>query len=71
MKAPARWNEEALFWPFSLWCRNRAHVSATTGWRWRKAGLLQVVYINGRPFVTPQAEARFMEAAGVMPADQE
>ena len=38
-------------------------ISATTAWRWRKAGHLKTVNIYGRAYVTRQAREEFLARA--------
>jgi predicted site-specific integrase-resolvase len=38
-------------------------VSASTAWRWRRAGLLKTVNIYGRIYVTREARAEFLARA--------
>jgi predicted site-specific integrase-resolvase len=38
-------------------------VSDTTGWRWRKEGVIKTVNIYGRQYVTRQARAEFLARA--------
>jgi hypothetical protein len=38
-------------------------ISATTAWRWRRAGLLKTVNIYGRAYVTRQAREEFLTRA--------
>lgn len=37
--------------------------NAITGWRWRKAGMIQTVNICGRQYVTAEAVAEFKRRA--------
>jgi hypothetical protein len=41
----------------------RAGVSETTMWRWRRRGWLQTVSVGGRLFITPKALAEFERRA--------
>jgi hypothetical protein len=43
---------------------NEMGVTNTTGWRWRKKGMLQVINIYGRLYLTEEAIAEFVKKAG-------
>ena len=47
---------------FTLWLHNLG-VSRTTGWRWRKVGLIHPVYIAGRLYVSPEDVDSFTRRA--------
>lgn len=38
-------------------------VSQTTGWRWRKRGMLKVININGRLYISQEEIAKFTRRA--------
>lgn len=40
-----------------------AGLSHTTGWRWKKAGFISAININGRLYVRRSEMMRFLEAA--------
>ena len=40
-----------------------AGLSPTTGWRWKKAGFIETININGRLYCRHSEMARFLEAA--------
>jgi predicted site-specific integrase-resolvase len=44
--------------PFKQWL-DEMDISPTTGWRWRKQGLIKSITINGRVYITKQAVRAF------------
>ncbi len=53
---------EQLMKPFSRFCRE-CGFSYTTGWRFRRAGLVEVINLRGRPYILQTEVERFKARA--------
>jgi hypothetical protein len=53
-------SELELFWRWLA----RIGVSRSTGWRWRRSGVVETVVIGGRVFISRSAETKFLRRAG-------
>ena len=62
LHAPATKTEAPAFQRYEAWLKT-IPASSTTGWRWRREGMVNTINIAGRCYISAEEIARFLARA--------